>query len=81
VKAKLELGDDPEVPAATAQAPEEIGILGLAGGDQLAFGGDEVDREELVDGQSVLAVQPADAAAEREAGDAGVADKSAPGIP
>ena len=77
VKAKLELGDDPEVSAAAAQAPEEVGVLGLARLDELAPGGDEVDGEELVDRQPVLSMEPAEAAAERQAGDAGVGDDPA----
>ena len=77
MKAKLELGDDPEVAAAAAQAPEEVGVLRLARLDELALGGDEVDGEQLVDRQPVLALQPADAAAERQAGDAGVGDDPA----
>ena len=79
VKAKLELGDDPEVAAAAAQAPEEVGVLGLARRDELAVGGDQVDGEQLVDRQPVLSMKPADAAAERQAGDAGVGDDPARG--
>src|SRR5438309_3893525 len=33
---ELELGDGAEVAAATVQGPEEVGVLGLAGGDDLA---------------------------------------------
>ena len=39
---------------------------------QLAVGGDELDREQLVDGQPVLAHDPPDAAAERQPRHAGV---------
>ena len=53
-------------------------MLGLAGGDQPAVGGHDLDRDEGVDGQAVLAHEPADAAAEGQAGDpdaAGVAER------
>ena len=39
---EVERGDDAEVAAAAAHAPEEIGVLGLARDDPLAFGGDEL---------------------------------------
>ena len=42
-------------------------------------GGDEIGGEELVYRQPKLAVKPADAAAERQAGDAGVSDNPASG--
>ena len=77
VKPKLELGDDPEVAAPAAQAPEEVRVLGLARLHELPVGGHQVNREELVDRQSVLSLEPADAAAQGEAGDAGVGDDPA----
>jgi hypothetical protein len=39
--------------------------------DEFAVGGDQVRGDEIVDGEAVLAHQPADAAAEGEAGDPG----------
>ena len=72
VEAKLELGDDPEVRAGAADAPEEVGVLALARADELAVGRDQVDRHELVDRQAVLPLQPADPAAEREPRETGV---------
>ncbi len=45
-------------------------MLVRAGGDQLAVGRDEIDREEVVGGEPVLAREPAEPAAEREPGDA-----------
>ena len=72
--AELELRDDPEVAAAPAHAPEEICVLVRARLDELSVGGHEIHRDELVDRQSVLAHDPADPAAEREPGDAGVRD-------
>ena len=77
VQAVLERRDDAEVPAAAAHAPEQIRVVVLAGGDELAVRSDEVDGEQVVDRRAVLAHQPADPAAERQAGDAGVRDDAA----
>ncbi len=79
VEPELEAGDDAEVAAAAAQRPEQVGVLGLAGGDGPPVGEDDVGREQVVAGEPVLPAQPADAAAEREAGDAGVGDDPARG--
>src|SRR5688500_3422823 len=72
--AELELRDDPEVTAAPAQAPEEIGVLVGTRRDELAVGGDEIHRDELVDGEAVLTHDPADPTAQGEPRDAGVRD-------
>ena len=69
VQPELERGRDAEVPAAAAQAPQQLGILVLAGVHELSVGGDDVGGEQVVAGQADLAHQPADAAAEREPGD------------
>src|SRR2546430_5265911 len=66
VEPELELGDDPEVAAAAANAPEEVGVLILARLDELTVGGDQIDGEQLIDREAVLAHHPADAAAERQ---------------
>jgi len=71
---ELELGDDAEVPSAAADAPEQIGVLVPAGLHKFSVGGDQIDGEELIDGQPVLSHQPSDSAAERQSGDAGVGD-------
>ena len=39
VQLELERGDDPEVASATAQRPEEVRILVVAGTNQLTGGG------------------------------------------
>ena len=78
VQVELEGGDDAEVAASAAQAPEEVGVLRRARGEDLAVGGDHLGRAQVVAGQAVLAHQPADPAAQREAGDAGGRDQ-APG--
>ena len=79
VQAVLERGDDAEVAAAAADAPEQIGVVVLAGGDELALRSHDVHGEEVVDRRAVLAHQPADPAAERQARDPGVGDDAADG--
>jgi len=74
---ELELRDDTEVAAASAQSPEEIRVLGLARVNEPAVGGDDVGAHEVVTRETELAHRPADAAAEREAGDAGRRDEAA----
>ena len=71
---ELERRHDPEVRAGPAHAPEELGILVLACPHDPAVGGHELDREQAVDRQTELALQPAHPAAEREAGHPGVGD-------
>lgn len=63
--------NDPEVGAATADAPEEVCILGFGRGQQRAVGGDDHDRDERVECEPVEALQPPDAAADGGAYDAG----------
>ena len=69
-----EAGDDAEVAAAAAQAPEQVGMVGRAGRHQSTVGEDDVGLEEVVDGQAVLTRQVPDAATEGESGDAGGRD-------
>ena len=71
---ELELGDDPEVAAAATEAPEEVRVLVGGRLHELAVCGDDVDPAQLVDRQAVLAHDPADPAAERQARDARVRD-------
>src|SRR6266581_4325142 len=59
---ELELRDGAEVAAAAVEGPEEIGVLGLADGDDLGCGSDELEGQEVVAGEGVLARKPADAA-------------------
>jgi hypothetical protein len=51
-------------------------VLVLGRAQPLAAGRHEIDGEEVVDREAVLAHQPADATAEREPGDSGVAHDS-----
>ena len=74
-----ERGDDAEVPASASQRPEQVGVIAGRRPQDLALGGDHLGLHEIVDSEAVLAHQPADAAAEAEAADAGVADDAARG--
>ena len=74
VQVELERGRDAEVPAGAAEAPEEIRVVVRARPYLAAVRGHELDRPQVVDRQPELALQPADTAAEGQAGDAGMAD-------
>ena len=74
VKAILERGDNPEVPATTAHAPVQILVFAVVGGEQATVGGHDIHRNHIVAGEAVLADQPAHAAAKRQAGNAGRRD-------
>ena len=69
VQSELELGHDAEIAAAAAQRPEEVRVLRLRSRAEFRRQRSRLRREQIVDGHSVLARQPAEAAAEREAGD------------
>src|SRR5688500_137899 len=68
---ELEAGHDTEVAAAAADRPEEVLVLGLTGVQQRAVRDDDVGAHQMVDGHAVLAREPAETAAEREAGNTG----------
>ena len=72
VELDLERRHDAERPAAAAQGEEEVGIAAGVDPARLAVGRHDLDRPDAVAGEAVLAGEPADAAAEREAGDARV---------
>ena len=61
----------PKLPPPPRIAQNRFGIVVGAGASRCAVGGDDVGRHEIVDGHAVLARQPAEAAAERQTGDAG----------
>jgi hypothetical protein len=73
VQREPERADDAEVPAAASQRPEQIGMVVRRCPDDVAVGGDHLCLQEVVDGEAVLAHEPADTAAEAEAADARVA--------
>jgi hypothetical protein len=74
VQGQLEGGGDPEVGPGSAQAPEQLGLGAGVGPHPLALGRDQLDPEQVVEGQPVPAGQPPDAAAQGQAADAGVGD-------
>ncbi len=74
IERELELGDHAEVAAAAAQPPEQVGVLVGAGAHDATIGGHDRGRHQRVAAESVLPPEPAQAAAEREPGDARVRD-------
>ena len=72
VGAEGEAGDDAEVAAAAAQRPEQLGVAIGVDLDHLAAGQHELEGDEVVAGETVLAGEPADPAAERQAGHPGL---------
>src|ERR671934_905969 len=69
VQAVLERGGDAEVPAASAKRPEEVGMRLFADVEHLTLCCHELNGQEVVDREAVDSVQPAEPAAQREAGD------------
>jgi hypothetical protein len=77
VEVELERGDDAEVPTSSPEAPEQFGVLVLARVDQVAVGGDDVDRAEVVAGETVRPVEVAEPASEGEPRHPGRGDDAA----
>src|SRR5204863_9189807 len=71
MEGELERRDDAEVAAAAAQRPEQLGLLARRRRAHRAVGHDDARAQQVVDRHAVQARQPAEAAAEREAGYAG----------
>jgi hypothetical protein len=69
---EVERGDDPVVAAPAPQRPEEVGLVVGVDRAALAVGGDQLDRAHPVAGEAVAAAEPAQPAAQVEAGDADV---------
>src|SRR5262245_32451372 len=59
---------DAKVTAASANRPEEIGLLVLAGSYHLALGSHQFDGAKIVEGEAIFAHQPAQPTAEGEPG-------------
>jgi hypothetical protein len=76
---KHEFCDDAEVLTRTPQAPEEIWILVLACSENISRSQNDLAGDEVVDDEAVPAAQPAVAAAEGKAPDAGISDCAADG--
>ena len=70
-------GGDPEVAATAAERPEQVLMLRFGRRHQLAIGGDEFNRQQVVDRHPVLAHQPAEPTGERQPGDADSGDVAA----
>ena len=64
----FEAGGDPEVSASAAKGPEEVGLLLLAGPQDLAVSSDEFDSPQIIEREAVLAHQPAQPAAVKSRG-------------
>ena len=71
VQGEFEGGDDAEIAATPADRPEQVGIVVGIDMQAGAVGGDEVGREQVVDGHAVQAAEPAEAAAQGQAGHPG----------
>src|SRR5262245_22691148 len=67
----FEGGGDAEVAAAAPDGPEQIGFFLFACAHHLAFGRDQFDRAQIVEGKTVPAHQPSKPTAQGEPGDAG----------
>ena len=65
----LERSHNAEVAAAPAQAPEEIRMLCRTGPQALAIGGHHIRRHQVVAGQAIFPLEPAETAAQGEARD------------
>src|SRR4029079_13139564 len=74
MEAELQGRDDPEVRAGPAYRPEQVRMVRLARSHVRAVSGHELDGRQGVEGQAAAPLEPADAPAECQAGDAGVPD-------
>ena len=76
VQSQHELGDDPEVAAASAERPEEVVVLGAGGAPHRPVGSHDLDLLEIVDRPSESTGQVAEPSTEREPGHAGRGDEA-----
>src|SRR5688572_8473928 len=74
VQLELQAGGDAEVRAGAAEAPEQLRLFVRGGPHQPPIGRDELDRAKAVDREPEAPLEPPDAAAEGQTGDARVAD-------
>src|SRR5262245_35853639 len=79
VQREPERADNAEVPAAASQRPEQVRVIAGGCPNDAARSGDDLGLHEVVDGEPVLAHEPADATAEAEAADTGVANDASGG--
>src|SRR6478752_3290297 len=71
MQAKLERTHYPEIAAAAAEGPEQIGIFGFAGAHELALSRHHIGRDQVIGGKPELAAEPSETAAQGESGDPG----------
>jgi hypothetical protein len=72
VQAKGEARDYTEISATAAKSPEELLVLVLRGTPKLAIRSDKLDLLQVVHGPAEASGEPAEAATERQPGDAGI---------
>jgi hypothetical protein len=77
VQLELEAGDHAEVPAAALQRPEQVRIPIGVRHQQAAVRSHHLGRDQAVDGEAVLPLEPAAAAAEGQPADARVREPPA----
>ena len=77
IGAELERGDHPEVAAATANRPEQVGVFVGARRHDVSRGEHDLGGDEIVDRHPVAAHQPGEPAAQRQPRDAGAGDHAA----
>jgi hypothetical protein len=76
VQLEFKVGHDTEVPATPAHAPEQVYMVSSASCEHTPIGGDDVNREQVVDSQTMFAHKPTESATEGEAGKPGTSDGS-----
>ncbi len=69
VQLELERGHYPEIPPAAPERPEQIRVVLAARPHHLTFRGDDLGREQVVDGEAEPATQPSEPAAQGQPGD------------
>ena len=74
---ELERRDDTEIPAAAPHRPEQVAVLALARSLHLAIGSDDLDRHDVIQAEAKGSAQPAEAARQRQAANAGRRHNSA----
>ena len=70
----LEGCDDAEVSPAAADSPEELGLVILAGLQDLAIGSDNFDGPQIVEGEAIFAHEPAQTATKGQTSNPGAGD-------
>jgi hypothetical protein len=71
---EFERGDHSKVAAPATEGPEQILVLRVAGSEHFAVGGNDLARNEIINGHAVLTKQPTDATTQGEARNASFRD-------